>query len=98
MIPGMGQQLAAGNFQIDESRLARFEAIINSMTTEERRKPEIIKNSRRKRIAAGSGTSTREVNHLLRQFRQMKDMFGQMAELEKSPRGRKALTRMFGGR
>ncbi len=58
----------------------------------------VIKNSRRKRIASGSGTSTKEVNGLLRQFRQMKTMFGQMAALEKTSRGRRQLERMFGRR
>ena len=98
MMPGVGQQLAAGNLVVDESRLARFEAIIGSMTMDERQRPEIIKSSRRKRIAAGSGTSTKEVNGLLRQFRQMKQMFGQMAALEKTSRGRRQLERMFGRR
>ncbi|NUQ01825.1 MAG: signal recognition particle protein [Armatimonadetes bacterium] len=98
MIPGVGQGLASGNLQVDESRLHRMEAMIGSMTMDERRRPEIIKSSRRKRIAAGSGTSTREVNALLRQYRQMREMFGQFAELEKTSRGRRQLSRMFGGR
>ena len=98
LMPGIGQSLASGKMQVDESRLGRMEAIINSMTQDERRRPDVIKNSRRKRIAAGSGTSTREVNELLKQYRQMKTMFGQFTEMEKSKRGRRALDRMFGGR
>ncbi len=98
MIPGVGQGLASGQLVVDESRLGRLEAIINSMTPAERQRPEIIRSSRRQRIAAGSGTSTREVNALLRQFRQMKEMFGQMADLEKTARGRRHLSKMFGGR
>jgi signal recognition particle subunit SRP54 len=98
MVPGLGRQIASGQAQVDESRLGRMEAVINSMTMAERRKPDMIKNSRRKRIAAGSGTSTREVNEVLKQYRQMKTMFGQFADLEKSRRGRQVLDRMFGGR
>jgi len=98
MMPGIGQQIASGQLMVDESRLAKFEAIISSMTPDERKRPEIIKNSRRKRIAAGSGSSTKDVNGLLRQFRQMKNMFGQMAALEKTSRGRRQLERMFGSR
>lgn len=98
LVPGVGQALAQGQMVVDESRLKRFEAIISSMTMEERRKPDLLKNSRRKRVAAGSGTSPREVNELLRQYRQMKAMFGQFADMEKSRRGRRALERMFGSR
>lgn len=96
MVPGVNQALASGQMVVDPSRLARLEAIINSMTKDERRRPDIIKNSRRRRIALGSGTSTREVNDLLRQYQQMKTMFGQMADLEKTSRGRRHLARMFG--
>ncbi|MBI5831111.1 MAG: signal recognition particle protein [Armatimonadetes bacterium] len=98
MLPGVGQALASGQMQVDEKRLGRMEAILSSMTMDERRRPDIIKNSRRKRIAAGSGTSTREVNEVLKQFRQMKAMFAQFSEMEKSRRGRRSLERMFGRR
>ncbi len=98
MLPGVGQQLAAGQLVVDEGRLTRIDAIINSMTMRERRNPDIIKSSRRKRIAAGSGTDPREVNAVLRQFRQMKQAFGQFADMEKTPRGRRQLERLFGGR
>ncbi|WP_263409864.1 signal recognition particle protein [Terriglobus tenax] len=71
--PFQGLQQAAGN--IDESQFSRVEAIINSMTARERVNHEIISGSRRKRIAAGSGTSVQEVNNLLRQYAQMRKMF-----------------------
>jgi signal recognition particle subunit SRP54 len=71
--PFQGLQQAAG--QVDESQFTRVEAIINSMTAKERLNHEIISGSRRKRIAAGSGTSVQEVNNLLRQYAQMRKMF-----------------------
>ncbi|HIE51398.1 MAG TPA: signal recognition particle protein [Armatimonadetes bacterium] len=77
----------AGPIEIDERKLKRMDAIISSMTEEERRHPEIIKGSRRARIARGSGTSVQEVNELLRQFRQMKKMFKQLTQMEKRGRG-----------
>ncbi len=72
MIPGMNKLPA--NTQVDEGALVRIEAIIQSMTKEERVKPNIINGSRRKRIATGSGTSIQEVNKLLKQFYEMQDM------------------------
>jgi signal recognition particle subunit SRP54 len=78
MIPGMGsiKELAAN--KPDESQLSRVEAIISSMTPEERRKQHIINGSRRKRIAKGSGTSVEDVNRLLKQFVQMQKMMKQL--------------------
>ena len=72
MIPGVGSKLK--NVQIDENEIAINKCIIQSMTPEERRNPEIIKASRRQRIAKGSGTSVQQVNALLRQFEQSKEM------------------------
>jgi len=72
MIPGMNR-LPAGA-QIDERAMVRVEAIIRSMTREERSKPQVINGSRRKRIALGSGTSVQEVNRLLKQFDEMRKM------------------------
>ena len=77
MLPAVGplagmQQMAD---QVDEKQFVRVEAIINSMTQKERNNHEIISGSRRKRIAAGSGTSVQEVNQLLRQYAQMRKMF-----------------------
>ena len=74
MLPGMGQLAAHGEHTPDEKQLSRVEAIIGSMTPEERRKQHIVNGSRRKRIAKGSGTSVEEVNRLLKQFVQMQKM------------------------
>ncbi len=76
--PFQGMQQAAGN--VDEKQFSRVEAIINSMTAQERRNHEIISGSRRKRIARGSGTSVQEVNQLLRQYVQMRKMFKSMGK------------------
>src|SRR6202522_2454759 len=76
--PFAGLQQAAG--QIDEKQFVRLEAIINSMTPRERRNHEIISGARRKRIAAGSGTTVQDVNQLLRQYAQMAKMFKQMGK------------------
>src|SRR6266849_3859059 len=74
MLPGVGKALKearqAGQ-AVDENQFKRIEAIIQSMTIEERRRPDILGGSRKKRIAAGSGTSAAEINQLLTQFRQM---------------------------
>jgi signal recognition particle subunit SRP54 len=74
MIPGLGNLKALGENAPDEKQIGRVEAIICSMTPEERRKQHIISGSRRKRIARGSGTSVEEVNRLLKQFVQMQKM------------------------
>jgi len=74
MIPGMNSVKEIAENAPDEKEMARVEAIINSMTVEERRKQHIINGSRRKRIARGSGTSVEEVNRLLKQFVQMQKM------------------------
>jgi signal recognition particle subunit SRP54 len=80
MLPSVGpfaqMQKAAGS--VDESQFTRIESIINSMTQKERVNSSIINGSRRKRIAAGSGTSVQEVNNLLRQHAQMSKMFKTM--------------------
>jgi signal recognition particle subunit SRP54 len=72
MMPGMPKDLK--NVDIDDKEIAKVEAIIKSMTVEERRKPEIINGSRRGRIARGSGVTTSDVNALLKQFKQMQQM------------------------
>jgi signal recognition particle subunit SRP54 len=71
MIPGAGQMAGAAQEAVDSGQMKRIEAIIDSMTPDERRRPDIIKASRRRRIALGSGTSTAEVNRLLKQFVEM---------------------------
>lgn len=84
MLPGVGkvkQQLAAAN--VDDKMLARQEAIILSMTPAERRNPKLFNGSRRRRIAAGSGTSVQDVNRLLKQFKEMSRAMKQMNKLGK---------------
>jgi len=76
MIPGMSSKLKG--VQVDEKQLATNKAIIQSMTKEERLNPDIIKASRRRRIAEGSGTTIQQVNSLLKQFEQSKEMMKQM--------------------
>jgi signal recognition particle subunit SRP54 len=74
MVPGAGQMAGAAQAAVDSGQMKRIEAIIDSMTPDERRRPDIIKASRRRRIALGSGTSTAEVNRLLKQFVEMQKM------------------------
>lgn len=78
MIPGVGNQLK--NAQIDDKALVRVEAIINSMTIEERKSPKILNGNRRKRIAKGSGNSIQDVNRLIKQFGEMQKMMSQMSK------------------
>jgi signal recognition particle subunit SRP54 len=77
MIPGMGRMKLPANLQGSEKELVKVEAIIRSMTREERRGPEILNGSRRLRIAKGSGTSVQDVNQLLKQYLQTKKMIRQ---------------------
>jgi len=84
MMPGMGDKLKGAD--LDENRMKRVEAIVLSMTPKERKRPEIIKASRRRRIASGSGTSVAQVNSLLKQFGQMRKMMrkkGKMNQMMK---------------
>ena len=74
MVPGAGQMAGVAQEAVDSGQMKRIEAIIDSMTPEERRRPDIIKASRRRRIALGSGTSTADVNRLLKQFVEMQRM------------------------
>ncbi|WP_069649680.1 signal recognition particle protein [Caloranaerobacter ferrireducens] len=83
MIPGMGSKQLK-NLKVDEKELVKIEAIIQSMTKEERQNPSIIDGSRRKRIAKGSGTSIQDVNRLLKQFKETKKMLKKMGEMEKA--------------
>jgi signal recognition particle subunit SRP54 len=76
MIPGLGKQMRGMN--VDDRELGRVEAIVLSMTAEERRRPEIINGSRRARIARGSGTTVQQVNQLLQARKQMQKMMKQM--------------------
>ncbi|WP_217924344.1 signal recognition particle protein [Miltoncostaea oceani] len=78
MIPGFRNATKGKDLQVDDGQLDRVEAIVRSMTLQERRRPEIINGSRRRRIASGSGTSVQEVNQLLSQFKQMQKLMKQM--------------------
>ena len=82
MMPGVNAG-ALKNAQVDENQMAKIEAMILSMTKEERLKPELINGSRRKRIANGSGTTVEDVNKLLKQFDQMKKMMKQFSGMGK---------------
>jgi len=81
MLPGFNKIKGLNNIQIDEKQIDRLEAIVYSMTPEERAHPEIINASRKKRIAKGSGTSIQDVNRLLKQFEDMKKMMKQMMSM-----------------
>ncbi len=83
MLPGAGKLKGLQNMQVDEKQLGQVEAIIKSMTKEEKQKPEIINASRRKRIAAGSGTQVQDVNRLLKQFADIKKMMKQFTGMQK---------------
>jgi signal recognition particle subunit SRP54 len=92
MLPGFGQLKQLKGVKLDERELDRVEAIVTSMTTAERRNPRIIDGSRRKRIAAGSGTSVQAVNQLVKQFGQMQKLMrqvqqGKMPSLDQLSRG-----------
>jgi len=99
MLPGVAKvkkQLAQAN--VDESMLKRHEAIISSMTKGERKRPEIIKASRRQRIATGSGTSVQEVNRLLKQFFETQKMMKRVTKLGQKGLMRSGMPGMGGGR
>jgi signal recognition particle subunit SRP54 len=92
MLPGFGQLKQLKGAKIDERELDRIEAIVTSMTPQERRSPQLIDGSRRKRIAAGSGTTVQAVNQLVKQFGQMQKMMrqlqqGKMPSIEQLTRG-----------
>jgi signal recognition particle subunit SRP54 len=88
---------AAQGANVDERKIGRIEGIINSMTPAERAKPELLKASRKRRIAAGAGVSVQEVNQLLNQFEQTQKMMKMVAKggMQKMMRGMKG---MFPGR
>ena len=87
MIPGLGAKL--NGVQIDEKQLLHNKAIVQSMTVKERRNPDLIKASQKKRIAMGSGTTIQDVNLLLKQFEQSKEMLKQL-------KNKKGISRLFG--
>jgi signal recognition particle subunit SRP54 len=88
MIPGLGSQMQG--MDIDEGELHRFEAIIHSMTPGERKNPDIIEASRRRRIARGSGTDPKDVSGLIKSFSQVRDMMRAMSGMSMMDRMRSA--------
>ncbi|MBO0995468.1 signal recognition particle protein [Bacillus sp. SD088] len=82
MMPGANKIKGMNNLQIDEKQINRIEAIIHSMTQQEKQQPDIINSGRRRRIAKGSGTTIQEVNRLLKQFEEMKKMMKQMSGMQ----------------
>lgn len=88
MIPGFGKMKGMENLSVDEKQIRHIEAIIRSMTKEERANPEMINASRRRRIARGSGRPVQEVNRLLKQFDAMKKMMKQMSNFQKKGKRR----------
>lgn len=94
MIPGMGKMARDVDLSSAEKDLKRIEAIIQSMTPDERQRPKILKASRKRRIAAGSGTSVQEVNALLKQFQEMQKMMKQL----RRGKGLGGLSGLLGGR
>ena len=84
MMPGLGRQTKNMRNQLDDSELRKTEAIISSMTRQERQNPEIIKASRRRRIAMGSGTNPADVNRVLNQFKQTQRL---MRQFSNNPKG-----------
>jgi len=97
MLPGMGKiKDKLANAKIDDRQISRQEAIILSMTPKERRNPDLIKASRKQRIARGSGTSVQDVNRLLKQHQQMAGMMKQMGKLGQKGLMRHGLGALFG--
>ncbi|MBE3590268.1 MAG: signal recognition particle protein [Firmicutes bacterium] len=85
MLPGMGQLRQLRGAGLDERELSRVEAIIRSMTPEERRRPQIIDGSRKRRIARGSGTQVQDVNRLLKQFEELRKLMRMMSRPGRRP-------------
>ncbi len=100
MIPGMGamKQAAKAGAEIDEKQLTRVQAIISSMTLEERANHQLLNGSRRKRIARGSGTSVEDVNKLLKQFVEMRKMLKAMSGAGGGRKGQQRMMQMMRGR
>jgi signal recognition particle subunit SRP54 len=102
LMPGMSKEIRQAADQIDDKQVSRIEAIVRSMTPGERADPVVVDGSRRVRIARGSGTSTQEVNQLLKQFKEMQKMMrgmgsGALAGAPGGRLGRMAAARGLGG-
>jgi signal recognition particle subunit SRP54 len=92
LVPGMGKMMPEGGMgEAQERQLKRMEACIDSMTPRERRHPQLLNGSRKKRVAKGSGTSVEEINRLLRQYGQMRKLMKRLGKAD--PR---ALKRQLG--
>jgi signal recognition particle subunit SRP54 len=94
LIPGMGGAAKEAQQAVDRGEMKRVEAIIQSMTLHERREPNILSGSRRRRIAKGSGTSLQDVNRLIKQFGEMQKVMRQLS----GGGGRRALLQQLGRR
>ncbi|MDB5052117.1 MAG: signal recognition particle [Bacilli bacterium] len=95
MMPGMNKLKGAKDLKVDDKQMGRTVAIVKSMTTTEKRKPEIINASRRKRIATGSGTTVQDVNRLIKQFDDMRKMMKQFSGMM-GPKGMKGMKGKMG--
>lgn len=96
MLPGANKIKGMKDMKVDEKQMARVEAIVKSMTTEEKRKPELLNANRRKRIAAGSGNSVQEVNRFIKQFDDMRKMMKQFSGMM-GPKGAKGMKKLGKG-
>ncbi|MBD2846114.1 signal recognition particle protein [Paenibacillus sp. IB182496] len=103
MVPGMNKMKGLKDMKVDERQINRVEAIVKSMTTEEKNKPDLLNHSRRKRIAAGSGQTVADVNRLIKQFDDMRKMMKQFSTMmdgqkgKKGAKGMKGMKGMLGG-
>src|SRR5699024_3218847 len=88
MITGANKMKGMKNAQIDDKQIVQIEAIIKSMTKDERKEPTLMNASRKRRIAKGSGTSVSQVNRLLKQFNDMQKMMKQMMNSQKGKKGK----------
>ncbi|WP_028561463.1 signal recognition particle protein [Paenibacillus pinihumi] len=96
MMPGMNKVKGLKDLKVDERQLARVEAIVRSMTSEEKQNPDLLNHSRRKRIAAGSGNSIADVNRLIKQFDDMRRMMKQFSSMMGSAKGKKGMKGLLG--
>ncbi len=96
MMPGIGGKINLDDVDINEKAMVHVEAIIQSMTKEERQNPDILNGQRKKRIANGSGRSIQEVNRLIKQFKDMKVMMKQFSGMTKGKKGMKGMPGMPG--
>lgn len=97
MLPGANKIKGMKDMKVDDKQMARVEAIVKSMTTEEKRKPELLNANRRKRIAQGSGNSVQEVNRFIKQFDDMRKMMKQFSGMM-GPKGAKGMKKLGKGK